>query len=102
MEYLIALYCESSEVAMSEIVKAKLFMNGRGQAVRLPRQFRMPGTEVRIRREGKRIILEPISSPMTLAEIDAMFAGIDAILGDEPFPDCDDTVTKAEPEKLFE
>lgn len=39
---------------------AKLFANGRSQAVRLPKEFRMPGTEVRIHREGDRIILEPI------------------------------------------
>jgi antitoxin VapB len=39
---------------------AKLFMHGRSQAVRLPKEFRMPGTEVRIRREGDAVILEPI------------------------------------------
>ncbi len=40
--------------------RAKLFANGRSQAVRLPKEFRMPGSEVSIRREGSRIILEPI------------------------------------------
>ncbi len=40
--------------------RAKLFANGRSQAVRLPKEFRMSGTEVAIRREGDRIILEPI------------------------------------------
>ena len=39
---------------------AKLFSNGRSQAVRLPKEFRMPGTEVLIRREGDLIILEPL------------------------------------------
>jgi len=39
---------------------AKLFRNGRSQAVRLPREFRFPGTEVRIRREGDKVILEPL------------------------------------------
>ena len=39
---------------------AKLFQNGRSQAVRLPKAFRMPGTEVRIFKHGDRIILEPI------------------------------------------
>ena len=39
---------------------AKLFSNGRSQAVRLPKEFRMPGTEVRIHRDGDRVILEPI------------------------------------------
>lgn len=40
---------------------AKLFWSGRSQAVRLPTAFRMEGNEVRIRREGRRIILEPIA-----------------------------------------
>jgi antitoxin VapB len=40
--------------------KAKLFQNGRSQAVRLPRQYRMPGREVRVFREGDRVVLEPL------------------------------------------
>ena len=39
---------------------AKLFQNGRSQAVRLPKAFRLPGTEVKISRQGNKIILEPI------------------------------------------
>jgi antitoxin VapB len=39
---------------------AKLFRNGRSQAVRLPREFRFEGDEVRIRRFGDGVLLEPI------------------------------------------
>jgi len=39
---------------------AKLFMNGRSQAVRLPKEFRFEGTKVRIRKQGDKVILEPI------------------------------------------
>ena len=39
---------------------AKLFKNGRSQAVRLPRDFRLKGNEVKIRKEGEKLILEPI------------------------------------------
>lgn len=39
---------------------AKIFMHGRSQAVRLPKEFRLPGKEVRVSRDGNRIILEPI------------------------------------------
>jgi len=39
---------------------AKLFRNGNSQAVRLPREFRFPGDQVRIRRDGDAVILEPI------------------------------------------
>ncbi len=40
---------------------AKIFWSGRSQAVRLPKEFRLDGEEVRIRRQGKAIILEPIA-----------------------------------------
>lgn len=39
---------------------AKVFWSGRSQAVRLPKEFRVEGDEVRIRREGKKIVLEPV------------------------------------------
>ena len=39
---------------------AKLFQNGRSQAVRLPKAFRFSGTEVKIRKEGNAVILEPL------------------------------------------
>ena len=42
--------------------KAKLFQTGRSQAVRLPKAYRMQGKEVTIRREGNKVILEPIST----------------------------------------
>jgi len=38
---------------------AKLFMNGRSRAVRLPAEFRFPGTEVLIAREGDAVVLRP-------------------------------------------
>jgi antitoxin VapB len=39
---------------------AKLFWSGRSQAVRLPKDFRFLGKEVRIRRHGNAVVLEPI------------------------------------------
>lgn len=39
---------------------AKLFWNGRSQAVRLPKEYRFRGKEVSIRRDGDRVILEPV------------------------------------------
>lgn len=41
-------------------VTAKIFKNGRSQAVRLPKEFRLKGNEVSIRKEGEKIILEPL------------------------------------------
>ncbi len=40
---------------------AKLFWSGRSQAVRLPKEFRFEGDAVRIRRQGKAVILEPVA-----------------------------------------
>jgi antitoxin VapB len=43
--------------------RAKLFWNGRSQAVRLPKEFRFEGDEVEIRQEGDAVILEPVRRP---------------------------------------
>ncbi len=41
------------------IATAKLFKNGRSQAVRLPKEFRFEGTEVQIEKVGDSIVLTP-------------------------------------------
>jgi antitoxin VapB len=45
---------------MAATVTARLFKNGRSQAVRLPKEFRFSGDEVLVRREGDAVILEPM------------------------------------------
>lgn len=47
---------------MTEIGIAKLFSNGRSQAVRLPREFRFEGNQVRVRRLAEGVLLEPLMS----------------------------------------
>ncbi|MBI1869301.1 MAG: AbrB/MazE/SpoVT family DNA-binding domain-containing protein [Methylocystis sp.] len=42
---------------------AKLFQHGRSQAVRLPKEFRLPGKEVRVSKIGDKVILEPMEKP---------------------------------------
>jgi len=54
---------------------AKLFWSGRSQAVRLPKDFRFAGKEVRIRRNGRAVILEPISEDWSW--LDAIAGGLD-------------------------
>ena len=66
---------------MPETGTAKLFKHGRSQAVRLPKEFRMPGTKVRVRRIGRSVLLEPIDEPF---DVKAWFAKLDEYL-DEPF-----------------
>ncbi len=41
--------------------RAKIFTNGRSQAVRLPREFRFNGKELTIRKEGEAVVLEPVA-----------------------------------------
>jgi antitoxin VapB len=47
----------------------RLFRNGRNQAVRIPRDFELDGNEAIIRKDGKRLILEPISAKNRLVEL---------------------------------
>ena len=58
---------------------AKLFVNGRSQAVRLPLEFRFPGTEVRITRQGNGVLLEPV-----ISNVDEWFTELDRFKA-EPF-----------------
>lgn len=51
---------------------ARVFMNGRSQAVRLPLAFRLPGDRVRVRRVKNGVLLEPMES-----DVDAWFADLD-------------------------
>ena len=57
--------------------KAKLIQTGRSQAVRLPAAYWMPGEEVTIRREGNKVILEPISNSW-----DSLIASLEELPGD--------------------
>lgn len=50
---------------MAETGIAKLFRNGRSQAVRLPREFRFEGTQVRVRRLPEGVLLEPFITDVT-------------------------------------
>ena len=54
----------------------KLFKNGRNQAVRIPREFELPGEDAIIRKDGERLIIEPIP-PKTLLAILATLPMLD-------------------------
>jgi antitoxin VapB len=56
---------------------AKLFQNGRSQAVRLPREFRFSGDRVRIRRVAEGVLLQPI-----IEDTAQWFARLDEITGE--------------------
>jgi antitoxin VapB len=65
---------------MAEPAYAKLFRNGRSQAVRLPREFRFEGDRVRIRRVGNGVLLEPAEF-----DVKAWFAAMDQCGDPEQF-----------------
>ena len=45
----------------------KLFRNGRNQALRIPREFELPGEDAVIRKEGSRLVIEPVPPRSLLA-----------------------------------
>jgi len=62
----------------------RLFRNGRNQAVRIPREFELEGEEAIMRKEGGRLIVEPIRKGQLLS----LLATLSPL--DEPFPDMDE------------
>jgi antitoxin VapB len=65
----------------------RLFRNGRNQAVRIPREFEFDGDEAILRKEGDRLVLEPIRTGKLLSVLRAL--GPMKV----PFPDIDDELT---------
>jgi antitoxin VapB len=65
---------------------AKLFWNGRSQAVRLPKEFRFEGESVRVSRMGAGVLLEPILETQK-ETVEEWFARMDAMGGDPLFPE---------------
>ena len=72
--------------AKGKATDAKLFWNGRSQAVRLPKEFRFEGDRVRVSRMGAGILLEPILETKK-ETVEEWFARIDALKGDPLFPE---------------
>jgi antitoxin VapB len=67
------------------MAEAKLFKVGGSQAVRLPKEFRMPGDRVSIRKEGDRVILEPLPKRRwrSAEEVRAWLAEIQSAFGED-------------------
>jgi antitoxin VapB len=62
----------------------KLFKNGRNRAVRIPREFEFPGDQAIMRKEGERLVIEPVA-PKSLLAVLATLAPLD-----EDFPSVPD------------
>ncbi len=81
------------EVTESPTRKVSLFRNGANQAVRIPKEFELPGTQALMHREGNRLILELVPDKPKKGTVAALLWALDemAKLGpiDEEFPDVD-------------
>jgi antitoxin VapB len=69
---------------MSAQRHVKIFKNGRNQAIRIPREFELPGEDATIRKEGSRLIVEA-AEPTSLLALLATLAPLD-----EEFPEIAD------------
>jgi antitoxin VapB len=72
---------------------ASLFRNGRNQAIRIPREFELEGSEAIIRKEDGKLIIEPVAKK----DLKALLATLPTL--DEDFPEIADPHT--EPEDFF-
>lgn len=69
---------------MTEVERrVRLFRNGRNQALRIPREFELEGDEAILRKDGDRLIVEPVRKGRLLRLL-ASLAPLD-----QPFPDVD-------------
>ena len=65
----------------------RLFRNGRNQAIRIPREFELEGDEAIVRKDGDRLIVEPVRKGHLLA----LLGTLEPLY--EPFPDVDEDLT---------
>lgn len=67
----------------------KVFKNGRNKAVRIPREFEFPGEEAVMRKEGDRLVIEPVPTKSLLAllaKLDPLPENFPSILDVPPDP----------------
>lgn len=79
--------------------EVKLFRNNRSQAVRIPAEFELPGDRVSIRREGNKLIIEPIAVPANIVELLAAWRQETPLGPEDQFPGIEDMPAK--PENIF-
>jgi antitoxin VapB len=51
---------------MDVLRRVRIFKNGRNQAIRIPRELELDAAEATIRKEGKRLVIEPVARPSLL------------------------------------
>lgn len=74
-----------SRSSSAAVRRVRLFRNGRNQAVRIPREFELPGEDAVMRKEGDSLIIEPtaprslLAVLRTLEPIDETFPSIEEL-----------------------
>ena len=69
---------------MDALRRVRIFKNGRNQAIRIPRELELDAAEATIRKEGKRLVIEPVARP-SLLELIATWRPLET--GFPDFPD---------------
>ncbi len=75
--------------------RARLFRNGRNQAIRIPREFELPGEEVIVSWEDGRLTIEPVRKRGNLLDVLKKLEPLD-----EDFPDVDENLPPPDAVKL--
>lgn len=77
---------------MTQERHVRLFRNGRNQALRIPREFEFEGDEAILRKEGDRLIVEPLRKGRLLALLRSLAPMTESLPDvDEELPPLDDT-----------
>ena len=76
---------------MLEERRVSIFRNGRNQAIRIPREFELEGSEALIHKDGNRLIIEPLPTKNALLALLATLAPVP-----EEFPTIEDPTARDE------
>jgi antitoxin VapB len=77
---------------MTQERHVRLFRNGRNQALRIPREFELEGDEAILRKEGDRLIVEPLRKGRLMALLRSLAPMTESLPDvDEELPPLDDT-----------
>jgi antitoxin VapB len=68
--------------------QVRLFRNGRNQALRIPRDLELPGSVATLRKEGPRLVVEPVAAP-SLLELLAKLKPLDEDVPPIPRPEAE-------------
>ncbi len=79
---------------MTQERHVRLFRNGRNQALRIPREFELEGDEAILRKEGDRLIVEPLRKGRLMALLHSLAPM------EESLPDIDEELPPLDEIKL--